>query len=836
MKKLKRILIVIIVGLLIVPFLNFSSIDEKQQDKKDFNDKIVLNLYNMKDLSLENYDADFNYDGSIAMILRYNPSHELAPNINSQERLMDYRNQLSEYYLEFNYEMIENLGLADYDSYYASSYGPFVLYKYNSLSDLLENDLTAIKESDSEDLLNVFVENENHYDMATRNPNSFIQNYPFGEALEDIGITSDTTYTGAGVKIGSIESGIPNNYVNLSNTTYETHGTHQTHHAFTTSSVYGGDSGIAPDAEIYFSALSNHSFLESTDWLISRGVNIINRSNGASTGRYSSADAYADYIVKEAKVTFINSAGNSGDTNSVGSPSVGLNVISVASNDVNLGISNFSSAGLTSPSNIRISKPTLTAPGGRISNVDNISGTLSGTSYSAPMVTGVTALLMEEFNDLKYNPENVISILTNSTNYALGQIEEFDHDAGFGIVNYQNARKNYLNTHKMILTNSVTNNDLVLSQTVTIPFGNTIHASTFTMYNSEFTTPTGIPNIDDIQYSQFVIRLVNNHTGSIIDTSHRNSNFSSFSYSNSNPNHDSFTINVFLNGDKATNRLEHYAFSYYVNDDFDVNIHVSSGNKVDIPPTFKWIEKDLGKYSPYQKFDLVFLNNNKNEILRLSGIGENQSVLSVTEWGEIISAIGSNYYVYVAGYPTTTSTISKRISALYSFAKPNTFSEKYIIYPSNYGYEQQYFFYEKYKRVTVGSFSFDTNRLRTGYIEQEYINLSPRRSGAGTAYLEYKFSKKVYRIDVDLSFWSASEYIYPSNATAVLQYKDEFGNWVTALDLLRDISLSKDRYNQDTYSIVFPNGTYEYRYYMTADAIGNRNKGRISIGNTILYT
>jgi len=406
MKKLKRILIVIIVGLLIVPFLNFSSIDEKQQDKKDFNDKIVLNLYNMKDLSLENYDADFNYDGSIAMILRYNPSHELAPNINSQERLMDYRNQLSEYYLEFNYEMIENLGLADYDSYYASSYGPFVLYKYNSLSDLLENDLTAIKESDSEDLLNVFVENENHYDMATRNPNSFIQNYPFGEALEDIGITSDTTYTGAGVKIGSIESGIPNNYVNLSNTTYETHGTHQTHHAFTTSSVYGGDSGIAPDAEIYFSALSNHSFLESTDWLISRGVNIINRSNGASTGRYSSADAYADYIVKEAKVTFINSAGNSGDTNSVGSPSVGLNVISVASNDVNLGISNFSSAGLTSPSNIRISKPTLTAPGGRISNVDNISGTLSGTSYSAPMVTGVTALLMEEFNDLKYNPEN----------------------------------------------------------------------------------------------------------------------------------------------------------------------------------------------------------------------------------------------------------------------------------------------------------------------------------------------------------------------------------------------------------------------------------------------
>lgn len=45
--------------------------------------------------------------------------------------------------------------------------------------------------------------------------------------------------------------------------------------------------------------------------------------------------------------------------------------------------------------------------------------------------------------------------------------------------------------------------------------------------------------------------------------------------------------------------------------------------------------------------------------------------------------------------------------------------------PSDYGFEEQYFFYEKTKNVTVDNLTFETQRLRTGYIEEEVINLSP---------------------------------------------------------------------------------------------------------------
>ena len=75
-----------------------------------------------------------------------------------------------------------------------------------------------------------------------------------------------------------------------------------------------------------------------------------------------------------------------------------------------------------------------------------------------------------------------------------------------------------------------------------------------------------------------------------------------------------------------------------------------------------------------------------------------------------------------------------------------------------------------------------------------------------------------------------------TNATAIIEYKDERGNWITALDLLDDVELSTDRYNQDTYIINFPtNGTKCFRYYMTSEAVGSRNKGRISVGTTRIY-
>lgn len=158
------------------------------------------------------------------------------------------------------------------------------------------------------------------------------------------------------------------------------------------------------------------------------------------------------------------------------------------------------------------------------------------------------------------------------------------------------------------------------------------------------------------------------------------------------------------------------------------------------------------------------------------------------------------------------------------------------ISPSDYGFEEQYFFYETTKNVSVGNLTFETKRLRTGYIEEETINLSPRRIGAGLAYLEYNFfASYVRKVIVDLSMWSSTEYMDSSDSTILLQYLDSnSNNWETYYDLLNDCDLSENRYEQDKYIINFPNGTQKFRFYSTSSTIGDRNKGRLSIGEMIV--
>lgn len=159
-----------------------------------------------------------------------------------------------------------------------------------------------------------------------------------------------------------------------------------------------------------------------------------------------------------------------------------------------------------------------------------------------------------------------------------------------------------------------------------------------------------------------------------------------------------------------------------------------------------------------------------------------------------------------------------------------------IITPADYGYKEQYFFDEQISNVSINNLAFETKRLRTGYISKEYVVMSPRRADAGVAYLEYKFTDYIDRIDIDLALWSNSELLRPSDCTAVLQYRNNEGEWITILDLLNDITLTTNRAEPIAYHIVFPDNVKEFRLYSTAPAIGaTNNTGRLCIGNINLY-
>lgn len=165
----------------------------------------------------------------------------------------------------------------------------------------------------------------------------------------------------------------------------------------------------------------------------------------------------------------------------------------------------------------------------------------------------------------------------------------------------------------------------------------------------------------------------------------------------------------------------------------------------------------------------------------------------------------------------------------------------HVMNPVDWDFDGRYYFQnEGLKQTTTvleNDFTISTERLRCGYIEEEYINLSPNRYNAGDAYLEMNFNKPVYELDIYLSFWSASESLFFINDDyAYLQYLDSNGNWKTRLDLLR-ADLPEDRTAPKYYEFDFIEGTYGIRIVAHKQTPNtNRNKGRICIGETKFIT
>lgn len=258
------------------------------------------------------------------------------------------------------------------------------------------------------------------------------------------------------------------------------------------------------------------------------------------------------------------------------------------------------------------------------------------------------------------------------------------------------------------------------------------------------------------------------------------------------------------------------------------------GNHRNVPPTYYWMKDSENEEESYilviksSSYQFISPINPYIAILTTS----NSVTLSLLDWEAIYDFIGSSYYVILT---RISDAVTYNPTNTY-FSLKNTSATCYSITPDSYGYEQQYFFATKEQQIAQSNITFNTRRLRTGYIEQQYINLSANRKDAGIASIEYEFDQAIGRIDIDLCFWSALEGLNQSTGTAVLQYKDIDGNWITILDLLNDVTLATDRLNPTTYQIVFPEQTSTFRVYSTCfNPLTTSNKGRICIGDLLVY-
>ncbi len=177
------------------------------------------------------------------------------------------------------------------------------------------------------------------------------------------------------------------------------------------------------------------------------GARTFNLSFGGNFGGVpSTLDRYYDSLVQTYWRTVVPAAGNAGIYGFVDSPGTAYNVVTVGSYDDqnttywpdDVMASYSSTVNPLSNHGDRI-KPEVAAPGSNINSTTNASpwtGAVgSGTSYAAPAVTGITALLMQRNYSLRVWPEAVKAILMASAEHNIeGATRLSNRDGAGGVV------------------------------------------------------------------------------------------------------------------------------------------------------------------------------------------------------------------------------------------------------------------------------------------------------------------------------------------------------------------------------------------------------------------
>ena len=203
---------------------------------------------------------------------------------------------------------------------------------------------------------------------------------------------------------------------------------------------------------IYVSNIDKNNLLECIDWFCDNNVNLINISMGLCINDdYTKLDELFDSYSKTTNIVFVKSSGNRG-INTVSSPGKSVNVITVGGYDMSYEIYEDSSYSSTKR------KPTVVAP---IINIPSDVGT-TGTSFSAPLVTSIIALLMSQYPNKLNNVESVIATVVAGSTKIIKNSSVYTNGYGFGAVNYVNMY-NILNQSESLIYLTSANYEKILT-------------------------------------------------------------------------------------------------------------------------------------------------------------------------------------------------------------------------------------------------------------------------------------------------------------------------------------------------------------------------------------
>ncbi len=223
--------------------------------------------------------------------------------------------------------------------------------------------------------------------------------------------------------------------------------------------------GMAPEAEIVSAGfdVSDGTYDDVADaiwWAYSTyGVQIMNASLSTVSGEKSDnmewIDRVFDYYARQYDITMIASAGNQEFGNHIGSPGKGYNVLTVGGmndsrtiawyDDSIAGFSSWENPKTSSGVNGDREKPEVVASAVNLTllNNDNQTFEKSGTSFSAPLVTGEAALLSNNDSRLYSSPEALRAIIMgtawHNVDGPLGIPTGIDLKDGAGAIDVQSA-------------------------------------------------------------------------------------------------------------------------------------------------------------------------------------------------------------------------------------------------------------------------------------------------------------------------------------------------------------------------------------------------------------
>ncbi|MCK4898940.1 MAG: S8/S53 family peptidase, partial [Anaerolineales bacterium] len=340
---------------------------------------------------------------------------------------------LAEQVVELQAPLLEDLSAQGYEPVYVSPIAPLIYVE------LPKSAIFPLAQR--EDVDTVYGPNENYDLMNSAKP------------TQKADIVDSWGFDGSGIDLAILEDSriqFSNPYLNAGTTRVPADPNvddHATGTAGMVASQHGTYQGIAQGVNLFSANATDYSdanLSAAMDWSVSQGVRIINNSWGGNDGTttLNVHDRHLDYIVRNNARTVTVAAGNEGlGSGRVGSPARGYNMISVGNyEDDNtltwVGDNMRSTSSFIDPST-NIEKPEVAAVGSSINSTTASSpwtGNVgSGTSYSAPMVAGEAALLMERNSTLEGWPEAVKAIIMATALHNIegsSRLSEYDGTGG----------------------------------------------------------------------------------------------------------------------------------------------------------------------------------------------------------------------------------------------------------------------------------------------------------------------------------------------------------------------------------------------------------------------